>query len=83
MCGAAGAAYFQRMPTDSTPSQPTVGKHGWCCCLLPAVLPVVWLLAAALLPGEVGEAVGWAPVWLVAVLWNGEGGQGGISHLLG
>lgn len=60
-----------------------VGKHGWCCCLLPAVLPVVWLLAAALLPGEVGEAVGWAPVWLVAVLWNGEGGQGGISHLLG
>ncbi|MCX4718731.1 hypothetical protein OG818_23560 [Streptomyces virginiae] len=34
-------------------------------------------------PGEVGEVVGWAPVWLVAVLWNGEGGQGGISHLLG
>ncbi|MER6443836.1 hypothetical protein [Streptomyces venezuelae] len=71
------------MTTDATPSRPTVGKSGLCCCLLPAVLPVLWLLAAALLPGKAGEAVGWAPIWLAAVLWNGEDGQGGISHLLG
>ncbi|MFB8393875.1 hypothetical protein [Streptomyces yangpuensis] len=70
------------MPADAIPSQPTVRKRGWCCCLLPAVLPVVWLLAAALLPGKTGEAVGWVPIWLVAVLWNGEDGQGGISRLL-
>lgn len=83
MCRATGVAYFRRVPADSTSSQPTVGKRGSCCCLLPAVLPVVWLLAAALLPGKAGEVVGWGPLWLVALLWNGEDGQSGISHFLG
>ncbi len=25
----------------------------------------------------------WAPFWLLSVIWNGQDGQGGISHWLG
>ncbi|MEU4497908.1 hypothetical protein AB0F96_31905 [Streptomyces sp. NPDC023998] len=48
------------------------------CCLLFTLLPVVWLLAASILP----EQVFWYPIWLGAVIWNGMDGQGGISHLI-
>ncbi|WP_405804824.1 hypothetical protein OG729_06360 [Streptomyces sp. NBC_00210] len=49
-----------------------------CCCLLFSLLPVVWLLAASILP----EQVFWYPIWLGAVIWNGMDGQGGISRLI-
>lgn len=83
MRGTDGVAYLRGVPTDSTSEQTTAGKRSWCCCLLLAALPVLWFLAAALLPGKPGQDVGWAPFWLAAVIWNGEDGQGGISHLLG
>ncbi|MFJ8588950.1 hypothetical protein ACIRD2_30440 [Streptomyces sp. NPDC093595] len=55
------------------------GRGGGCCCLVLAVLPLAWFVAAPLLP----ESVFWFPSWLGAVIWNGTDGQGGISHLFG
>ncbi|WP_030675644.1 hypothetical protein [Streptomyces sp. NRRL B-1347] len=69
------------MPTDSpSPRQPSARKRGWCCCLPLALFPVVWLLAAALLPGEAGRDAGWWPIWVAAVVWNGGDG---VGELLG
>jgi hypothetical protein len=67
------------VPTNSTPQPADTGGRGWCCCLLPACLPIAWLLAAAFLP----ERVLWYPIYWGAVLWNGTDGQGGINHLFG
>ncbi|THA31541.1 hypothetical protein E6W17_35455 [Streptomyces sp. A1547] len=64
------------MTTNSTGQSHTFGR-GLSCCLLFTVLPVVWLLAASVLP----ERVSWFPFWVGAVIWNGTDGQGGISHL--
>ncbi|MFF9869700.1 hypothetical protein ACF1G0_30620 [Streptomyces sp. NPDC013953] len=57
---------------------PAAGRGGGCCCLVFAVLPVAWIVAAPLLP----ESVFWFPFWVGAVIWNGTDGHGGISHLL-
>lgn len=66
------------MTTESRDSSAS-GRRGLCCCLTFAVLPLVWLLAAPLLP----EQVYWFPLWVGAMMWNGADGQGGISHLFG
>lgn len=42
-----------------------------------AALPLIWLIAAPLLPKQVF----WFPFWVGAVMWNGADGRGGISHL--
>ncbi|MEU1015401.1 hypothetical protein [Streptomyces sp. NPDC005898] len=57
----------------------TSGRRGLVCCLLFTVLPVVWLVAAPVLP----ERVLWFPFWMSAAIWNGADGQGGISSLFG
>ncbi|MFF0449774.1 hypothetical protein ACFYT4_25745 [Streptomyces sp. NPDC004609] len=67
------------MPAHPTPQRTAGGRRGPCCCLLFAVLPVAWLLAAPVLP----ERVFWFPIWLAAVIWNGEDGRGGIGQVFG
>ncbi|MEU7283055.1 hypothetical protein AB0A69_30380 [Streptomyces sp. NPDC045431] len=67
------------MPTHPTRQSSASGRSRFCCCLVFAALPVVWLIAGTVLP----EQVFWFPIWLGAVVWNGADGQGGISHLFG
>ncbi|MEV6080186.1 hypothetical protein AB0L80_34540 [Streptomyces sp. NPDC052069] len=67
------------MPTNPTQQSSVANRGGRCCCLVFAGLPLLWFIAAPILP----EQVFWFPFWMGAVMWNGADGQGGISHLLG
>ncbi|MFI6289525.1 hypothetical protein ACIBCM_33120 [Streptomyces sp. NPDC051018] len=66
--------------SDIPTRQPsTAGRGGRCCCLIFAVLPLVWFIAAPVLP----EDVFWFPFWLASAVWSGPDGHGGIGTLFG
>lgn len=73
-----GTAYLREMPRNPRESS-APGRSGLCCCLLFAVLPLIWFVAAPLLP----EQVFWFPFWVGAVFWNGADGRGGVGDLFG
>ena len=56
-------------------------NRGITCCgcsfVALGALPFLWFMISAFLP----EEFFWFPFWLVAVIWNGRDGDGGISGL--